>query len=253
MIFHDATYFQTLPESDPDLVRFMNYNPPVSRYFNRQSNKNIPGRDPRFIDRVSWRGYDRVWTKYLKDRRYQDNNILEIGTSFGYGLLAFSRYFENSTMHGIDIVEKNYLEGRRRICMIHPKYSKCTFHCMDSTLSKNWNIFDGIKFDIIFEDGAHDPDSQLQTVKNALPFLAKGGHYLIEDIDHRYGDDKLGALSDFLYDCADDYNVNVYSHFNEGLDFLVRSGGIKNLNVSRKGFDATAYIAVISDTKNGSK
>jgi predicted O-methyltransferase YrrM len=255
MIFERSIDFELLPQSDSDLKAMLNYNPVCKDEFIKQTRTGVPGRDPNFTDRAGFRGYDRVFSKYLTDLRYKRNNILEIGTWCGYGLLFLLRYFENSRVYGIDLDIGKYFLMYRKILSHYQIYSEGTVYPADSTSKLDWQFFDGELFDIIIDDGGHHPLTQADTLVNALEYLAPGGILFIEDIDHRYGDDALNHLSDLLYSLSDQYNISIYKHFNTGLDFLVKNNRISNLHdsIDPEEFDATAYIAVIQDTKNGSK
>lgn len=253
MIFNNAIHFSELPDSDSELKSLLNYNPLQLRSQKRQTLSGVPGRDPSFTDRAGWRGYDRVYSHYLSSFRYKKNKILEIGTWTGYGLLFFRRYFKNSDVFGIDINTNRYYVLQKQISSEFPCYKDVKIFPVDSTKPNHWKIFQGLKFDFIIEDGGHHPTTQLHTIKNGLNYLAPGGIYFIEDIDHRYGDDVLNDLSNFLLECSKNYEVTIYSHINEGLAHLVKNDQINNLNVPKENFNPTAYIAVIQDTKNGSK
>ena len=47
------------------------------------------------------------------------------------------------------------------------------------------------QFDIIIDDGNHDPEYQVKTLKNLFPLLKKDGIYVIEDIGGYSGDREL--------------------------------------------------------------
>jgi len=253
MIFENAVHFSELPNSDRELKSLLNYNPLQLRVNHKQTLKGIPGRDPSFTDRAGWRGYDRVYSYFLSPLKYKENTILEVGTWTGYGLLFLKRYFKNSDVFGMDIDLHRYIYCRKEIIKDFVCFNNVKVFPADSTYEQHWKIFEGLKFDIIIDDGGHHPTTQLDTIKNGLDYLAPGGIYFIEDIDHRYGDDVLNDLSNFLLECSKNYEVTIYSHINEGIAHLVKNDQLFNLNVPKENFNPTAYIAVIQDTKNGSK
>jgi hypothetical protein len=82
-----------LPEGDLELKKLLNYNPPLNRYTKSQPET---GRDPNETDRGGWRGYNRVYSKYIGHLRKEPLKIMEIGANMGYGLLAWAKYFPNS-------------------------------------------------------------------------------------------------------------------------------------------------------------
>jgi len=106
-------------------------------------------------------GYDRVY------EGIQPKRILEIGVLGGAGISAWLEYCDAE----ITCVD---LFGRcdPPAILEHPRV---TWHRGDSTAIK----LSG-EFDLILDDGAHDPDSQRLTFENLWPLCT--GQYFIEDI-----------------------------------------------------------------------
>ena len=52
-----------------------------------------------------------------------------------------------------------------------------------NTMIKNADYF-STKFDLIVDDGWHHPESQINSLIAYLPYLNKGGTYILEDIVH---------------------------------------------------------------------
>lgn len=232
MIFDNAIPYTDLPESDETLKFFMNYNPQHNEYTRRQ---NIPERSPNETDRGGWRGYDRVYTKYMTSNKATVTNFLEIGVHYGYGLLAWSRWFDNAKIYGIDINinPRQFLEiteTREKF----PEYGKTKIFLSDSTKEDMWIIFKENQFDVIIDDGDHHPTTQIKTLDCAWKYLKSSGLYFIEDVSHRYGENNLKLLSDKLVDISKNNKVSIYSHQNEGLKHF-----LKNLK------NRTEYIIVI--------
>jgi hypothetical protein len=239
MIFDNSIHYEELPASDSELKMFLNYNPVHNSYTRKQK---IPGRNPDETDRGGWRGYDRVYSKYFKDLRLEKLNIMEIGINEGYGIYAWQRYFSNSTIYGIDNNWKtSIIEKRNNIKEKHPLFRKAKLYDIDSTNSDHWLQFYGKKFDIIIDDGDHNPISQIQTFKCAWKYLKSDGLYFIEDIGHRYGKNILKDLSDTIVSCKHEFaNMDIYYHINTGLkkvlqnEYYINKYNVKNTNVSHK-------------------
>lgn len=240
MIFNNAVHFDTLNQSDEDLKKFLNYNPIHNEYTRRQVKAGIPGRNPNETDRGGWRGYDRVYSKYFRDIKYDNLKVLEIGINEGYGVYAWQNYFKNSTVYGID---NNWspakIEHRDTLKQKHPIFKKARLYDLDSTKEDHWLQFYGKKFDIIIDDGDHHPDSQKQTFMCAWKYLKKDGLYFIEDVGHRYGEESLKSFSDILSSYSKEFfELNIYYHKNLGLkqilmdELYVSTYNIKNTNVS---------------------
>lgn len=221
-LFKDVPHFSVLPDSDPDLKAFLNYNPEHNQYTARQ---NYPGRNPNETDRGGWRGYDRVYSKYFKDLRHTPVNMLEIGIMQGHGLLAWQRYFESGKITGVDnVIDQSRLLVMQRLAKDFPVFRKVKTDYIDSTDPDHWLQFDLGEFDIIIDDGGHHPDTQIATFNNAWKYLRDGGLYFIEDISHRYTEDKLYQLEDLLTKIKDQgHTIEVYHHINTGLDHILNT------------------------------
>lgn len=241
MIFDCSIPFDKLPPSDASLKQLLNYNPPLKQYTAKQ---NFPGRDPSETDRGGWRGYDRVYTKYLSHKQHQRLNILEIGFLRGYGVLAWQRYFKQSRIYSVDIqMPRHLLAEYLSQCAMY-NVCKSHLHEFDSTDPAGWLAVRKDWFDVIIDDGHHHPDNQIQTLDCAWNHLKSGGLYFIEDISRRYGDDHFERLADKLQDTHNaGHTVSIYSHYNTGLRHLLDRGLIKT--EPNKYVDATEYIAVI--------
>lgn len=242
MIFDKHVPFTYLEESDKELKTLLNYNPQHNEY---TKNQNIPERDPNETDRGGWRGYDKVYSKYLTDRKHKIHNLLEIGVYYGYGLLTWARYFDDAKIYGIDIFmsEQQMME----IIDIRHKfdeYKRVKIFLSDSTKEEMWLQFNENFFDVIIDDGRHHPTTQIKTLECAWKYLTIGGTYFIEDVSHRYGEEYISMLSNKLLELSKENHVTIYSHQNLGLrrmrnnKIFVRNGIINFDN-------PTEYIVVI--------
>lgn len=253
MIFDKALHYDVLPASDPKLKEYLNYNPVHNVYTKRQ---NLPGRSPTETDRGGWRGYDRVYSTYFKNLKDEKLHILEIGIKEGYGIYAWQRYFKNSTLYGIDndwcsgiINQRNQLKSK------HQKFREARLYNLDSTREDNWIQFHGKLFDIIIDDGDHHPKTQTETFKHGWKYLKPNGLFFIEDIGHRYGEEELKQLSDFIESRKDQFeSIDIYYHDNTGLQAwfdLAKKGKIFNGNDRLKNLNATSneYIVAIRKSR----
>lgn len=245
MIFDSSLHYDTLPSSDSELKKFLNYNPVHNNYTRKQ---NIPGRNPNETDRGGWRGYDRVYSKYFHKLKNENLKIMEIGIKEGYGIYAWQNYFTNASLYGIDIdwnpsiiVERNNLKQR------HPQFKKARLYNIDSTKEDNWIEFYGKKFDIIIDDGDHHPDTQIATFKSAWKYLKSGGLYFIEDIGHRYGKSSIERLSDFILSYRDEFkDMEIYHHDNVGLKYqLSNERFCKERGITENNVSSLEYIVAI--------
>lgn len=249
MIFDNDIPFENLPPSDPILKQLLNYNPPLTSYTARQAKIGITSRSPDETDRGGWRGYDRVYSKYLKQFEGCKFKMLEIGIYDGYGLLAWRRYFPSAELHGLDIIHHPaHLQRWDDIVREYPQVSSVRRHYFDSTNSDHWLEFYGKQFDVIIDDGGHHPITQLNTLKNAWQFIKPGGLYFIEDVGHRYGKDVLDELSHKIDEISKEgHEVTIYSHFNSGLQEILNNPKLRSrYKISpNAGESATEYIVAI--------
>lgn len=245
-IFDSAWPYEVLPESDPYLKACLNYNPPHNLYTKKQ---NFPGRSPDETDRGGWRGYDRVYSHYLTEKKLDKFNFLEIGIHYGYGVLAWCRYLEHASISGVDNDSNDkYLIEMEMIKEEWPPFRRAKLFYFDTTTADGWMSLNSKRFDVIIDDGGHHPSTQVATLKYAWEYLNPGGLYFIEDIGHRYGEENLGTLSDRIVELKKQgHLVQIYKHHNAGLEHILKSDKLRKnyrINASSK-TKATEYIACI--------
>lgn len=131
-------------------------------------------------DKDTVHSYIDVYEEILKPYRGKAT-ILEIGLFSGQSLRMWEQYFDEGTVYGIDCSELpcGGLQDLR------PMIAEGTHNIiiMDGTskedIEKN---FKGVKFDVIIDDGSHNIEHQLESYKHLKSHIAKGGTYIIEDI-----------------------------------------------------------------------
>lgn len=139
----------------------------------KQSN---PGRDwvetcPYWTDKGE-HNYIKYYSEWFEKYKDEDINMLEVGVENGASLKLWRDYFTNGTIYGMDIKDGG------------------NFKCDSTTWGKilRQGVF-RLKFDIIIDDGDHNPISQMKTYMNLKDRLNEGGIYIIEDIaGPKYGD-----------------------------------------------------------------
>ena len=132
----------------------------------------------RYVDYASDKGtahsYIPVYGRILEPRRSDPIHLLEVGVDKGSSLSLWASYFENSaSITGIDVDLKKTLYTQAK-----SKALVC-----DSTDAVAVNkLFGSQFFDVIIDDGNHEPFAQLKTMLALLLRLQWGGHYFVEDI-----------------------------------------------------------------------
>lgn len=121
-------------------------------------------------------GYDKFYSNELKKFKDLDISIIEFGIHYGASQAAFSKYFVNSKIIGVDknpYYKKFYSKNIRSLfCDVSDNHSLM--------LLKNYIKH---KVDIIIDDASHIPDHQLKTFIEMFDLLKNKGIYIIEELD----------------------------------------------------------------------
>lgn len=99
-----------------------------------------------------------------------DIRILEVGIQFGNSLRTWKDYFPFPLITGIDSVDNGVAIDRVNI-IIADAYK-------ESTLL----LLNGREFDLIIDDGSHDPTHQLFFIQNYHKLLSEQGLLIVEDV-----------------------------------------------------------------------
>ena len=129
-------------------------------------------------DKGSTHSYLEVYELLFERYRDRPINLLEVGVAAGLSLRMWKDYFNaNSLIAGCDPNDKWMSEDLKELFSIAIKFSHAP--TTRTTLS---TIADQKGYDIIIDDGNHDPAVQCATFWNLFPLLRSGGTYVIEDI-----------------------------------------------------------------------
>lgn len=125
--------------------------------------------------------YDRCYEHYMRDKKDDQLNILEIGCFKGDSIGAWVDYFPHATIYTIDIFDRVKSEEIDILKHERVKWLKgdSTHVVLPHNMRKEWG---DVKFDFIIDDGAHWPEANRKTFENCMPFLAEDGTYFIEDV-----------------------------------------------------------------------
>lgn len=123
-------------------------------------------------DKGCFHGYDSLYEPIFKTKQDHEINLLEIGIHDGASIFAFRDYFPRAQIYAFDIDDKRSLSG-----------SRITIERGDESDRKFLDdVFSGIKFDIIIDDGGHYLDHQFIALEQLLPRLKSDGLYILEDL-----------------------------------------------------------------------
>lgn len=166
----------------------------ISKYSVSRSEDNFYG-----TDKDTAHSYGDLYESLFKPYRNSCTDFLEIGIFSGGSLTAFCEYFPNAQILGVDITLSNVIFGKDnpRIKMIEA----------DGTTLKTAEMISSIgrQFDIILDDGSHDPRHQVSTLNFFAPLLRKGGIFVIEDISQ----DHIGWLKDSLENVGKSHGLSM--------------------------------------------
>jgi hypothetical protein len=174
-------------------------------------------------------GYTNTYQDLFEPIRDKVHSVLEIGlgtldpsipSSFvgnkrlfdfykqGGSLRVWRDFFTHAKIYGIDIAED---------CMFEEERIK-TFLFDSSDANKCAYELKNLEFDVIIDDGNHDPKYQVKTLQNLFPLLNVNGYYIIEDIGGYSGTEEL------LIEYLDQFNSLVEGHtvINKGNHIVIQ-------------------------------
>lgn len=120
--------------------------------------------------------YTKAYEKLLGEYRHTAMRVLEIGVNAGGSLRMWEEYFEFARISGFDIRPEVLFNAGRIKCYLADQSNA------QSLLNAVYNIHLQPSFDLIVDDGSHELQHQLITMKTLLPFLKPDGLYVIEDV-----------------------------------------------------------------------
>lgn len=142
------------------------------------------------------------------------SNMTENGIP-GASLRVWRDYFYNADIYGGDI-NKDILFKEEKIKTFYVDQLD------KESIKQMWANIEVENFDIIIEDGLHEPDANLNFFFNSFSKLKKNGVYVIEDVSNKY--------LNYLYDNLKDYDIEVVTLYSK----LKKFYGDNNLIVIRK-------------------
>jgi Methyltransferase domain len=124
-----------------------------------------------------WNHYFDIYHRHFAKFRGKDVRVLEIGVYSGGSLGMWRHYFgPKSHIYGVDIEPACGVYAADGISiLIGDQADRGFWRKVRTELPP---------FDVIIDDGGHDPEQQIVTLEETLPHLRPGGVYLCEDIHH---------------------------------------------------------------------
>ena len=123
--------------------------------------------------------YLHFYERFLGGLRNSAARILEIGIFDGASLKTWEAYFTASRIVGADInpATLRFAGGRVAVEIL----DQSNIEQLVALAVKHG------PFDIIIEDGSHQWEHQITSLRTLFPFLKKGGFYIVEDLQTNYG------------------------------------------------------------------
>jgi hypothetical protein len=119
--------------------------------------------------------YTEAYYKMFNDRRHDVKRVLEIGVNAGSSLRMWESFFPNAEIIGLDILPHVLFNTGRIRCIQADQSSLGSLHAAMMSAGPG-------AFDLMIDDGSHELHHQIISMVTLLPFLAKDGVYVIEDV-----------------------------------------------------------------------
>jgi hypothetical protein len=113
--------------------------------------------------------YTPVYERWMKDKRLEHVDLLEIGVACGCSLKMWHEYFPIGTITGVD--------NRPECKSLCKDYKRIEILITDAT---KWNPEK--QYDFVIDDGSHVSVDIVKTWENLWPTVKPGGLYIIEDL-----------------------------------------------------------------------
>ncbi len=132
--------------------------------------------------------YFDVYYMYFNCIKNHIKNVIEIGVQTGASVCMWKDFFNNATIHGIDIDDRCLQFEEDRI--------KINIGSQHDVEFLNQVAGDIGEIDIIIDDGSHHEDHQRISFETLFPYLKPKGYYIIEDLHFAYHN---GSLQESQY------------------------------------------------------
>lgn len=134
----------------------------------------------------------------------------------GGSLRGWREYFPNAQIVGIDIQpDTQFADERIKTEICNSADPGAVARCFQG----------GIQFDIVIDDGSHEADDQIATLRNFWPMVGRAGFYFIEDVRQDGALFWNPGLIEPLIEGAPYFSVNVDNGCDQWRLIVIRKGG----------------------------
>jgi len=132
-------------------------------------------------------GFSDIYHDILFQNRLEVKKVLEIGIDNGFSLKMWRDFFPNAVIYGVDVQARQLFTDERIITKL----------CHQGIESDVNNLIEEIggDFDLIIDDGGHDPIFQQVSLGFLFKHLNSGGFYIVEDLHTSFLNDWLQPLN----------------------------------------------------------
>lgn len=146
-------------------------------------------------DKGTTHSYIPIYDQLFASRQHDSFNFLEVGALTCGSLRMFHEFFTQAQIMGMDnwsqtcdhtgvpfaVNGTNLVEIIQQVSRTCPRINLIT--CDSSNAEQVNQKLQGLKFEIIIDDGDHDPHAQLKTFQNLYEYWhAHSGIYVVEDV-----------------------------------------------------------------------
>jgi len=139
-----------------------------------------------------YHNYTPMYEFWLKDRPVA--NLLEVGFGKGGSARMWLEYLSLSSIYCIEYADEEFANKWKNPDV---NIKNLNIQIGDSTKQETWDKYQDGFFDILIDDGSHDPNDQIKTFFLAFSKVKSGGLYFIEDT-HCNFKEKYGG-KDIIY------------------------------------------------------
>jgi len=127
-------------------------------------------------EKIRGHEYSIFYERYFKDIKYNQMNILELGSFKGNAAAAFSFFFKNSKIYSGDLYPDifNFLSTR----ISNFKVDTSSEYSIENAIIKN-----NLEYDIIIEDAGHFLKDQIISLFLLFKKLKSKGFFVVEELD----------------------------------------------------------------------
>lgn len=151
------------------------------------------------------KGYTPHYEKFFEPLREDPIKLLEIGVGGGESVQTWLEYFEDARVFGIDVVQNNN-PWNSPGAYTHPRYRFMQGDQTDKTMWACFLVECGIDWDIVIDDGSHEPKGIVTAFECMWPSLKPGGFYCVEDMGCGFANDGFPSHLDWLRSKMDGVN-----------------------------------------------